>query len=571
MKNFHGFFSLKTAFLLFLLVSSSLSLTAQDSLLNILSDELMREMNEFKKLPQPPYYISYRVDDEHEIQMEASLGVLVSSTDKHSRSLRTQVRMGSYKLDNTHELRSSSYDYSYNREINLPVENQADAIRQALWKSTDDEYKKAVVNFGKVEGNVAVMIEEEDRSDDFSSEIAEVFYEPPVDPSAVAMSASAWEDKLVAFSALFLENKDIYLGKATMVFQVIRRYFVSSEGAKIVQNLTYTRLFIQGEVKADDGMTLPLYLSYFAFEPQYLPADEKIREDIRKMIEKLSLLRKAPVVEPYTGPAILSGEAAGVFFHEIFGHRVEGHRQKSEYEGQTFKKKVNQKVISEDISVYFDPQLRNYKGYDLNGYYKFDDEGVKGQKVDVIISGTLKEFLMSRSPIAGFSKSNGHGRAADQYHPVSRQSNMIITVSKNYSTADLRKMLIDECVKQKLEYGYLFEEVRGGFTMTGRFMPNSFNVIPLLVYRIYVDGRPDEIVRGVDLVGTPLSMFSQIKTGGGDLGLFTGYCGAESGSVPVSSVSPAVFVKQIEMQKKSKDQTRPFILPRPEKEQNKTF
>jgi predicted Zn-dependent protease len=259
----------------------------------------------------------------------------------------------------------------------------------------------------------------------------------------------------------------------------------------------------------------------------------------------------------------MTGKASGVFFHEIFGHRIEGQRMKSESDGQTFKKKIGEKILNENLSVIMDPTMQNYNGQDLNGYYKYDDQGVKSEEVDIVKNGTLKGFLMSRRPIEGFPKSNGHGRAQAGMEPVTRQSNLIVTTDKPYTFDELKQILREEAKKQGLEYGYLFSSVVGGFTMTGRFIPNAFNVTPTEVYRIYVDGRPDELVRGVDLVGTPLSMFSQIEAAGGDVEVFTGTCGAESGGVPVTAISPALFVKRIEMQKKDKSQERPPILPRP--------
>ena len=45
---------------------------------------------------------------------------------------------------------------------------------------------------------------------------------------------------------------------------------------------------------------------------------------------------------------------------------------------------------------------------------------------------------------------------------------------------------------------------------TSRGGPQAFKVLPVVVYRVYPDGRPDELVRGVDIVGTPLSCFSKI-------------------------------------------------------------
>jgi predicted Zn-dependent protease len=271
-------------------------------------------------------------------------------------------------------------------------------------------------------------------------------------------------------------------------------------------------------------------------------------------------------MEPFTGPAILSGKAAGVFFHEIFGHRIEGHRQKDEREGQTFTKKVNQPILPEFISVMDDPTRKHFKDEDLMGYYLYDDEGVEAEPVEVVKNGILKNFLMSRSPIEGFDRSNGHGRAQPGRLPVSRQGNLIIHSTKSIPRSQLRRMLIEACKTQDKPYGLLFEDISGGFTYTGRYFPQSFNVTPIVVYKVYVDGRPDELIRGVDLIGTPLTSFSKILACGDRLEVFNGLCGAESGAVPVSVVAPAILTGQIEVQKKEKAADRPPVLPPPKRE-----
>jgi predicted Zn-dependent protease len=276
-------------------------------------------------------------------------------------------------------------------------------------------------------------------------------------------------------------------------------------------------------------------------------------------------MQKAPTVEPFTGPAILRGKASGVFFHEIFGHRIEGHRQKNETEGQTFTKKVGQSVLPDFISVYDDPSMELFNGKPLNGFYPYDDEGVKSERVTVVDKGILKNFLMSRSPVAGFKRSNGHGRRQHGNDIVSRQANLIVESSKSVPFAELKKMLIDECKKQGKPWGLVFEDISGGFTMTMRFLPQSFKVQPLKVWRVYTDGRPDELVRGVDIVGTPLTSFSKIIATGDEPNVGVGTCGAESGMVPVSMVSPSVLVSQIEVEKKYKGQDKPPILPPPSK------
>lgn len=171
---------------------------------------------------------------------------------------------------------------------------------------------------------------------------------------------------------------------------------------------------------------------------------------------------------------------------------------------------------------------------------------------------------MTRTPINGVSGSNGHARTAPGGIPESRQSNLVVTGKSNKTDAQLRQMLIAEAKKQGKDYGYLFQNVQGGFTTTGRTNPNAFNVLPIEVYKIFIDGRPDELVRGVDLIGTPLSMFNRIIASGDKLEIFNGMCGAGSGWVPVSASSPAIFVDVIETQKKSKSNDRLPVLPRPD-------
>jgi TldD protein len=309
-------------------------------------------------------------------------------------------------------------------------------------------------------------------------------------------------------------------------------------------------------------MELPRYESYFSFTPEGLPDDATVLKDVNQMIADLEALRKAPVVDPYTGPAILSGRATAVFFHEVFGHRIEGHRQKSETEGQTFKKMVGQPVLPDFLSVVSDPTLRHYGGTDLVGSYDYDDEGVKTRRVTAVDDGVLKNFLMSRTPIDGFPNSNGHARAQPGFTPVARQSNLLVLNSKPMSRAQLKSMLLEQIKEQHKPFGLLFDDIEGGFTITGRTIPNAFNVLPVMVYRVYPDGR-EELVRGVDLIGTPLTVFSKIVAADDEKAVFNGICGAESGGVPVSAGGPAILVSQIEVQKKQKSQERPPILPAP--------
>ena len=529
--------------------------------LDAMSQELQRSVDTLSKQPTPLYFLSYEITETLRVSLGASFGHFSGSSQGRRRLADIDLRVGSYDLDNTHTIRGrfgrSAMRFDL-RGVEVPVDD-VQALRSILWRQTDKRYKEAVERLAKVKADVKIKVEEEDQAGDFTAEKPEQLVEESI---SMAVDQALWKEKLERYTAPFSRFGHIYSASARLSANVETRWYVNSEGTRIRTSQPYYRLFISALTKAEDGMELPRYESFFSFTPEGLPEDDSILKVVEEMVQDLEALRVAPVVDPYTGPAILSGRASAVFFHEILGHRVEGHRQKEEDDAQTFKKMVNRKVLPEIFSVVFDPTVRRIESMDLVGSYRFDNQGVKAQRVPVIENGILKNFLMSRTPVEGFSRSNGHGRKQAGLSPVARQSNLFVEVSKPRSSQELEGLLIDLVKKAGKSFGLFFEDVQGGFTSTGRSRPNAFNVLPVMVYRIHSDGRK-ELVRGVDLIGTPLTTFSKITAADNRLGAFNGICGAESGGVPVAGVSPAVLVSQIEVQKKMKSQERAPILPAP--------
>ena len=538
--------------------------TTPGPVLQALDEELKRAFDVLKQKGNPaPYFIGYSVSEMESVDIDASLGALRSSQTSLTRLLDIDVRVGDYQLDNTHQIRgqrgtTSGPSFSY--PVLMPVDNDIDALKSVIWLETDQKYKAAVERFIQVKANRAIKVEEEDTSADLSRESKQTAV---LAPANLDLDIPTWQKKVQDFSALFNKYPEIYEGSVGLSSSATNDYLANTEGTSVQHGIASIRLSIYARTKADDGMELYRFESFDAHSADHLPGDATIRQTIETMVRDLKALRAAPVIEPYTGPAILSGRASGVFFHEIFGHRIEGHRQKSETEGQTFTKKINQPVLPDFISVIDDPTMERIAGTDLNGHYAFDDDGVPAERVTVVDKGILKNFLMSRSPVSGFENSNGHGRKAPGFRTVGRQGNLIVQATNTVSDAKMRVMLIEEAKKQGKPFGLLFKDISGGFTLTGRSSPQSFQVTPIMVYRIYVDGRPDELVRGVDLIGTPLTSFSQIVAAGDTPEVFNGFCGAESGYVPVAAVSPSILTAQIEVQKKAKSSDRPPILPPP--------
>ncbi|OFY44355.1 MAG: hypothetical protein A2X18_01745 [Bacteroidetes bacterium GWF2_40_14] len=553
--------------LISLLALIAIQMPAQDKMLDLLKAELKSQMTILQKGEYPPYYMNYRVLDNHTRVIRSSMGAINNIEENKQVMFVPQVRIGSPEFDNFHESQNGVLITRFMGPptILLPkdLQNGMESFKQIIKEEVNSRYRFAVNSLDRAKAKKGVQVENLDKSPDFTKAKAEKYFEPALKEDKIALDLEAWQKKLNKYSGLFAENKDIISANSTLSYKIWRKYFVSTEGAEIAENRVYINMSIRAITMADDGMELPLHISYFAFSLDELPTEAVILKDIKEMSAKLSQLKVAPLVQPYTGPALLSGSASGVFFHEIFGHRVEGQKMKSDADGQTFKNMVGEGVLPKSLSVYMDPTMKKYHGNPLNGFYIFDDQGVRGERVEVVKDGILRNFLMTRTGLDGFPKSNGHSRTEFENDPTSRQSNLIVETNDYKSDAELRKLLIAEAKKQGKEYGYFFKSVTGGFTQTGRTGANSFNVTPLEVYKIFVDGKADELVRGVDMIGTPLSMFSNIEFAGGDFEIFTGTCGASSGNVPVTAISPTILVNKVELQKKAKPTVTPALLPRP--------
>jgi hypothetical protein len=129
--------------------------------------------------------------------------------------------------------------------------------------------------------------------------------------------------------------------------------------------------------------------------------------------------------------------------------------------------------------------------------------------------------------------------------------------------SELRARFIEQIKKSGKPYGLYFEDIAGGFTLTLRNMPQAFQIMPLMVWKVFPDGRPDQLVRGVNIIGTPLNALNRIILTGQKMEVFNGECGAESGSVPVSASAPAMLFSEIEVQKVAQGHERPPVLPPP--------
>jgi len=537
-------------------------------ILDAMSTELERNRTRLRLGENPPpYFISYSVKDLTQAYVAARYGALFDDSTSRDRRVFADVRVGSHELDNSI---SEEFDFnfslkgtSYTTRKEAPLDDDLPALRTALWLITDEKYKGGLFNLLKKKGEAVYVVDDPKKPPSFSREKPSTYVGAQV---SYTFDRARWSALVRKVSARFNEAPKIFDTDVRVTADKEVRYFVNSEGSRIVTEQTFYGVHVFAVTRADDGQLLDDSRDYYGFREAELPSDEKVMKDAESLIQELLALRAAPAIDPYTGPAILEAEAAGVLFHEAVGHRLEGDRMDNDAEGKTYKGQIGRQVLPPFITIVDDPTLALLSGKPLNGFYRYDDEGIPGQRVPLVEAGVLKNFLVSRHPVDGFLHSNGHGRGQGNRRPVARMANLIASSTNQVSDAELKRMLIAEAKRQGKPYGLIIRDIQGGNTNTSSFGYQAFKGIPRLVFRVDARDGKETLVRGVEVVGTPLSAVNKIIATGKTQGVFNGFCGAESGNVPVSTVAPATLLREIELQRVVEGRDRPPILPSPASE-----
>ncbi|HEY2743320.1 MAG TPA: TldD/PmbA family protein [Polyangia bacterium] len=535
--------------------------------LSAMNAELSRSMARLRlKGYEAPYFIAYAVRDYQQRSVGSRFGAPIDKNSAHSRQAWAEVRVGDYQFDNTSSDREMQFDLgdadTWDPPTDAPLDDDPEALRGALWLLTDAKYKKALGAYAKKRGKRATTIAEDENLPSFSRE--------PAAHHVDATTPFVWDEQSLQVratraSALFKQYPDLFEGSVKISGDRVTRWFVNSEGTAVQTERTIYSVHMAATTRAKDGMLLEHEKDFYSRELGDLPDDKTLADTVAVLATELRALREAPMIDPYTGPAILMEEAAGVFFHETVGHRLEGERQNDEKEGRTFKGQVGRHVLPDFLSVIDDPTATSAgdKRVALNGFYTYDDEGVQARKVTLIDHGILRDYLKSRTPISGSMRSNGHGRAEGTADPMGRMANLFLRSTKRVPIDKLKQMLLDEVRRQNKPFGLIIRDITGGSTNTSNYGYQAFKGEPRLVYRVDAKTGAETLVRGVEMVGTPLTTVSRIVATSDTEGVFNGFCGAESGFVPVSTVAPAVLMSEIELQRTQKAAERPPLLPPP--------
>jgi predicted Zn-dependent protease len=536
----------------------------RQKMLGAMAEELERAHKSLQlRGHEAPYFLSYAVRGIDTEEVGSKYGAVFLDHTRHDRRLEVNVRVGSYAFDNTGQQEMFDFESSesgYNSGREAPLDDDPTALRNALWLLTDEHYKKSLSAYLKKKGKEVYRPDDPDAPASFSREEPHVAVEAP---APHPFDREGWKRETCGQTGRLRAHPELFDSQMRVSMDHEARQFASTEGTRLVTEQVIYGLHVQAWARAPDGMLLENSRDYYGSREGELPRGAELSARIDEMVGELLALREAPVLDPYTGPALLGPEAAGVLFHEAVGHRLEGERQNDDKDGHTFKGQIGKPILPFFLTIFDDPTARAMGRTSLNGNYRFDEQGVPGQRATLVEKGVLKSFLLSRAPVSGFAHSNGHGRSAPGREPVARMSNLIVESSKTVSADKLKEALIAEAKRQEKQFGLLIRDVTGGNTDTSGYAYQAFKGQPRLVYKVDAKTGAETLVRGVEIVGTPLLSINKIISTGDDPRVFNGYCGAESGFVPVSTVAPTVLVSEIELQRTRKDAGRPPVLPSP--------
>jgi TldD protein len=531
-------------------------------LLGAMRSELTRQIRGLRQPGEPnPFYLSYLMHVKEGLTVWGRYGAVFRSEPQRDADLYAEVRVGSHRLDNSID-GGLTADFSQRQStawVDGPQDLDPDVLRYALWKLTQHKYDEALQEFyEKKKILVEQHLPQGGRS--FSAE-ARVKHHDTLVP--VVFPKQRWEAFVRDTSGMFHAHRFI-LDPYVQIRGLNKvRLFVSSEGSEFLCQDTFYEVTLQGWLLGPDGVHLESTRTFYGRNPGSLPDRKAVKRAIDDIARELKELAVAKPLDPYAGPALLSGFASGLVFHEAIGHRLEGERMRSRSEGHTFAAKVGQRILPQGVDIVDDPTLSRFGEAELHGHYAMDDEGVRAQRVDLVKDGVLRNFLMSRQLVEGFRHSNGHGRHERYQDPMARMANLVVSAREGKRWEDLKRLLCEETKRRGLPYGLIIRGVSAGETRTDQYDFQAFKGVPTAVYTVDPDTGKETRVRDVSFIGTPLAVMQRIVAFGDTQDVDNSYCFAESGAVPVATVAPPMLVGELELQRASTRRYRPQRLPLP--------
>jgi len=514
------------------------------------------------------------------------LGGLVASMGTMFRVPRIQVRVGDYEFDNTNYV-GSGMNFGSRYDIDrFPLENRYAVLRRYIWLATDQAYKSAVEALAHKRAALKNMSAREPVPDFARAEPMRLIEEIP----AQKLDREDWLKRLRALSAVFMQHPQVLASNVEL--QAIKnvRYLVTTEGTEVrtAEGLLFVR--VRGAGQAADGMRLRDAVAIHSLEFGGMPDEAQLTHDVRQVAENIAALTSAPVGETYNGPVLFEGVAAGQLFAELLAKNLvltrkpvnepgrPGMSSASEFEGRQ-----EARILPEWMDVIDDPTQRDFHGRRLFGSFRVDYEGLAPKPLTMVEKGVLKNFLVTRQPVAGFPVSNGRARMPGAFGAnAAAVSNLFVRAGQSVPVADLKKQLLEICKARNQPYGIIVRKLdfpsSASIDELRRFMAANTRdgsgshpfSLPILVYKTTLDGK-EQLIRGVRFRELNGRSLRDIRAAGNDTTVFDylengaplALMGAGSYAAESSIIAPSVLLDDVELRKLDDELPKLPVVPSP--------
>ena len=556
---------------------------APDPVLRAMHDEMERSLKLTVSNLEAPYFIEYLIDEEENFSVTASLGGLVARRHERFRSPEVHVRVGDYKFDNTNYSGSGfSFGTRYDLE-RFPLEDAYPVLRRYFWLQTDSAYKSAVEAISRKRAALRNLTAGE-QIDDFAH-AEPVHYIRTF--SRLDIDEEAWTNRVRALSAIFAQYPEVKNSTVVLESGGGGFYLVNSEGAEVRAPESATYLRAQATAQAPDGMTVRDAVAFHSLDAARMPTDAELNRGVTALAENVVALAHAPKGEDYSGPVLFAGVAGAQIFAEVLGRNLAIERRPVAEQGRggfsasELEGRIGARILPDSFDVVDDPTQKEWRGRPLFGSYDVDREGVAAAPLHLIEKGVLKGFLLTRQPVRGFEGSNGRARMPGSYGAgAAGIGNLFIGSSETTPAAELKQKLMELCRTRDKPYGIIvrkmdfpssasLEEARRVLSgAQGSTRPVS---IPILVYKVYPDGR-EEMVRGLRFRGLNARSLKDILAAGDDSTVFEfmnspapfALIGASSFTAETCVVAPSILIDDLELHPEEEELPKLPVAPAPE-------
>ena len=536
---------------------------------------------------EKPYFISYTFEDGEAFGALASLGGLVGTTDTAFRVPRVQVRVGDYQFDNTNYV-GSGLNFGSRYDIDrFPIENSYPVLRRYLWLATDQVYKSAVESLARKRAALKNMSAAGEPLADFSrAGPVHIVEELP----SGKIDRAAWLARVRSLSAVFTEFPQVLSSSVEMQAVKNIRQLVNSEGTEVRtgEDVIFVRVRAVGQ--ASDGMHVRDSIVLQSVDMDHGLNEAEVGREVRRVAENAAALSRAPIGDTYNGPVLFEGAAAAQLFAQLLAKNLVLPRRPVNEPGRPntfpaseFEGRKEARILPEWIDVVDDPRQKEWRGRRLFGTYRVDLEGVEAQTLTLVQKGILKNFVLTRQPVAGFTASNGRARLPGSFGAnTAGVSNLFVRAEKGVPVTDLRKQLIDICKARNQPYGIVvrkfdfpssagIEEVRRLMAASARDGSASHPFsLPVLIYKVFADGK-EELIRGVRFRDINARSLRDIRAAGNDTNVFDyldngaplALMGAGAYSAETSIIAPSVLVDDLEIRKLDDELPKLPLVPSP--------